>query len=124
MKIHIARWREKTSPSKTQRDPGIIVEKSFQVIECFITDGLGTRGLSREICSAKPFWVSDFLHLLKNARTRLFSSVIYMNPTRVTDDRDSQKVLSCKLIGRTSLTPSIFQSFKAMTSDFYEGLIA
>jgi hypothetical protein len=27
-----------------------------------------------------PFWISDWLHLLKNARTRLFSGQICMNP--------------------------------------------
>jgi hypothetical protein len=42
-----------------------------QFAECNLVDAL---------TSLYPFWISDWLHLLKNARTRLFSGRICMNP--------------------------------------------
>jgi hypothetical protein len=35
------------------------------------------------ICDQQPFWVSDWLHLLKNSRVRLFRMKVFVNPQSV-----------------------------------------
>jgi hypothetical protein len=60
-------------------------ESSFQVIRTRISEGFDAETLCDSIYQAKPFWVSAFLHLLKNARTRLFRTEICVNPAVATD---------------------------------------
>jgi hypothetical protein len=60
-------------------------ERCFQIVKTCIAQEFDSQRLSNMIRDARPFWVSDFLHLLKNARTRLFTSEICVNPTQSTD---------------------------------------
>jgi hypothetical protein len=60
-------------------------ERSFQVMRTCISEGVDAETLYNGIYKAKPLCVSDFLHLLKNARPRLFSAEICVNPAVATD---------------------------------------
>jgi hypothetical protein len=42
--------------------------------------GCDERKLIETVTSVHPFWINDWLHLLKNARTRLFRSQICVSP--------------------------------------------
>jgi hypothetical protein len=94
---------------------GIHFKRSFECISKLVCDGLFDYGrfFVRGVSWIGFVWISDFLHLLKNARTRLFDAIIHVNScfwtahgasmarlARFFKDRKSQTFLDGSSLGK------------------------